>query len=327
MSMIYKTVEAMPDLQFSAVGMGTWAAGGSDVWNHSNDQDNIATIQRAIELGVTYFDTAPVYGMGHSETILGQAVAGQRDKIIIGSKCGLVWDEQKRVSNNLTADSILEEVDRSLKRLGTDYIDLYQLHWPDSNTPLEETAKGLQAALDSGKIRYVGLSNYSLEDALKLQSMVPIASFQGLYNMLERNAESYHGIPLGYRVEREVFPACDQYGWAFFPYSPLFQGLLTGTFNKEGNFDNNDVRASNPKLNGEAFEVYFQKACALKAIAEEQNCSLAQLALAWLVSRKQVTSIISGALNTQEIESNAAACNVQLSNEAQKKIEDIIREE
>lgn len=326
MSIIYKTVEAMPDLQFSAVGMGTWAAGGSDVWNHSNDRDNIATIQEAIGLGVTYFDTAPVYGMGHSETILGRAIAGQRDKIIIGSKCGLVWDSQKRVSNNLTADSILEEVDRSLKRLATDYIDLYQLHWPDPDTPLEETAKGLKTALDSGKIRYVGLSNYSVTDALKLQSMVPVASFQGLYNMLERNADSYHGIPLSYRVEKEIFPVCDQYGWAFFPYSPLFQGLLTGTFNASENFDSNDVRASNPKLNGEAFDVYFQKACALKTIAGEQNCTLAQLALAWLIRQKQVTSIISGALNTQEIKNNVSACEVRLGDEVMNRIGEIIEE-
>ena len=324
--MIYKTVEAMPDLKFSAVGMGTWAVGGSDVWNNSNDRDNIATIQRAIELGVTYFDTAPVYGMGHSEAVLGKAIAGQRDKLIIGSKCGLVWDEQKRVSNNLTAASLQEEVEISLKRLGTDYIDLYQLHWPDPNTPLEETAKGLQALLDAGKIRHVGLSNYSVADAKKLHSMVPLASFQGLYNMLERNAESYHGIDLAYRVEREVFPLCDQYGWAFLPYSPLFQGLLTGSFKAEGNFDKNDVRASNPKLNGELFKVYYQKACELEEIARQLNCSLAQLALAWLIRKQQVTSVISGALNTDEIENNVAACEVNLTDDIHQVIAKIIAE-
>ena len=324
--MIYKTVEAMPELKFSAVGMGTWAVGGSDVWNLANDQDNIATIQRAIELGVTYFDTAPVYGMGHSETILGKAIAGQRDKLIIGSKCGLVWDEQKRVSNNLTAESLQEEVEISLKRLGTDYIDLYQLHWPDPNTPLEETAKGLQLLLDAGKIRHVGLSNYSVEEAKKLHSMVPVASFQGLYNMLERNAESYHGIDLSYRVEREIFPLCDQLGWAFFPYSPLFQGLLTGSFKAEGNFDKNDVRTSNPKLNGEQFKVYYQKACELEEIAKQLDCTLAQLAQAWLISRKQVTSIISGALNIAEIENNVAACDVNLNNDVHQAISKIIAE-
>ena len=305
--MIYKTVEAMPGLQFSAIGMGTWAAGGADVWNHSNDQDNIDTIRRAIDLGITYFDTAPVYGLGHSETILGKAIQGQRDKLIIGSKCGLVWNEEKQVRNDLTAKSLGIEVEQSLQRLGTDYIDLYQLHWPDPNTPLEETAKGLQALLDSGKIRYIGLSNYSTKDALALQKMVPIASFQGLYNMLERNAESYHSIGLSYQVEKEIFPLCDQHGWAFFPYSPLFQGLLTGTFKAEGNFDKNDVRSCNPKLNGEAFVGYYQKACELKKIADSLGCSLAQLALAWLIGRKQVTSVISGALNITEIESNAAA--------------------
>ena len=324
--MIYKTVESMPELKFSAIGMGTWAVGGDSVWNKSNDKDNIETIKTAIDSGISYFDTAPVYGLGHSETILGQAVAGQRDKIIIGSKCGLVWDDQKRVSNNLTAESLLKEADISLQRLNTDYIDLYQLHWPDANTPLEDTAKGLQALLDSGKIRHIGLSNYGVKDALKLQEMVPIASFQGLYNMLERNAESYHGIPLDYRVECEIFPLCDQYGWAFFPYSPLFQGLLTGNFEAKGNFDENDVRASNPKLKGELFDIYYRKACQLKEIAGGQNCSLAQLALAWLINKKQVTSVISGALTPEEITANVASCELTLTEDLLSQIEVILSE-
>ncbi len=264
--------------------------------------------------------------MGHSETILGKAIAGQRDKIIIGTKCGLVWDEQNRVSNNLTAKSLEEEVDMSLRRLDIDFIDLYQLHWPDQNTPLEETAKGLQKLLDSGKIRHIGLSNYSLEDALALHDMVPVSSFQGLYNMLERNPESYHGIPLDYRVEKEIFPLCDQHGLAFFPYSPLMQGLLTGTFKAEGNFNENDVRASNPKLNGELFKTYYQKACDLENIAKAQNCSLAQLALSWLIKQKQVTSIISGALNPTEIQANVAACDVVLNEAVMNDIAGIIAE-
>ena len=324
--MIYKIVESMPELEFSAIGMGTWAVGGGSVWNNANDQDNMATIKAAIDLGVTYFDTAPVYGLGHSETVLGQAIVGQRDNIIIGSKCGLVWDKQNRVSNNLTAESLAQEVDSSLKRLNTDYIDLYQLHWPDPNTPLEETAKGLQKLLESGKIRHIGVSNYSVKDALKLHEMVPVASFQGLYNLLERNAESYHGIPLDYRVEREVFPLCEQYGWAFFPYSPLMQGLLTGTFKAEGNFDEKDVRASNPKLNGELFKEYYQKACQLGEIANGLNCSLAQLSLAWLIKQNPVTSIISGALTPVEMNTNAAACDLVLNEETVRRIELIVSE-
>ena len=322
--MIYKTVESMPGLQFSAIGMGTWAAGGESVWNNSNDADNIATIHKAIDLGITCFDTAPVYGLGHSEVVVGKAIAGKRDKIVLASKCGLVWDDQNQVSNNLTASSICQEVDQSLARLGTDYIDLYQLHWPDPNTPLEETAEGLRKVLDSGKIRYVGVSNFSRDDALKLHSMVSLSSYQGLYNMLERNAESYHGIDLSYRVEREIFPVCEQHGWAFLPYSPLFQGLLSGTFKAEGNFDQKDARASNPKLNGEQFQMYYQKSLELAKIAESLECSLAELALSWLIHQPQVTSVIGGAIRPEEIVANARASELALDEATMKRIAAII---
>ncbi|UCD30643.1 MAG: aldo/keto reductase [Planctomycetota bacterium] len=162
------------------------------------------------------------------------------------------------MTNDLTAKNIFQEIDQSLRRLDIDHIDIYQLHWPDPNTPIEETIDALEQIKASGKIRYIGVSNFSLELLKQAMALTTVVSFQGLYNMLEHNPTSYHNIPLEYRTQKEILPFCREYGLAFFPYSPLFQGLLTGTFRAKGNFDENDVRANNPKLSGRSFEIYFE---------------------------------------------------------------------
>lgn len=319
-----KTVTAM-DLEFSAVGFGAWAASGSDVWNGTDDEESIKAIQAAVDLGVTFFDVAPVYGLGHAEEILGKALGNNRNKVIVASKCGLVWDDNLNVTNNLTPESLDQEIDDSLRRLNTDYIDIYQIHWPDPNTPIEETIVKLLDIQKSGKIRYIGVSNFSIDLTKAAAEHGNIASHQGLYNLLERNPIQYHNIPLEYRSENEVLPYCSENGMAFFPYSPIFQGLLTDQFQHENQFDENDVRAANPKLNGELFEQYYQIRADLLQFAQEIEKPLVQIAINWLINQEAVTSVICGAQTVAHIEENVSSVSWELTPEMMTRIEDILQ--
>ncbi|MEM7113250.1 MAG: aldo/keto reductase [Chloroflexota bacterium] len=315
---------ALIEEEISAVGFGCWATGGADVWNNTTDQGSIAAIQRAVDLGVNFFDVAPVYGLGHAETVLGQALRGRRQKVLIATKCGLVWDEQKRVRNDLTAVSLHQEIDTSLQRLQTDYIDLYQIHWPDPNTPIAETMAALEAIKQSGKIRHIGVSNFSLALTQEAMQHGTVVSHQGLYNMLERNPDSYHNIPLAYRVEDEILPFCQQQGMAFLPYSPIFQGLLTDGFQASGNFDSNDVRSANPKLNGERFHTYFGMREALRGFAERIKRPLSQIAINWLIEQEAVTSVICGAQTVAHVAENTGSQSWQLTDDMMAEVEAIL---
>ncbi len=295
------------DMNASAVGFGCWAIGGT--WNNVTDDESIRAIKTAIETGINFFDVAPVYGKGHAEIVLGQALKDEkRESIIIATKCGLPWsqDERKKTRKDLTKESIFKEIDDSLTRLQTDYIDLYQVHWPDPNTPISETAEALAELKKQGKIRHVGVSNYSLDMTHEMMAGVEVATFQGLYNLLEQNPEHYHNIPLQYRAREEALPFCKEHDMKYLPYSPLMQGLLTGTLKRNGNWDENDDRRNNPKLNGDAFEPYFNCVEELKVLAKEANIPLAHLAIHWLVAQEEVGPVIAGAYTQEQVRDNAA---------------------
>jgi aryl-alcohol dehydrogenase-like predicted oxidoreductase len=319
-----KTAAAV-DLSFSAVGFGCWAAGGSIVWNHSDDQETIRTIQRAVDLGINFFDVAPVYGFGHAEEMLGRALGSRRSEVIIGSKCGLRWDDQGRIVNDLRPERIAQEIEDSLRRLNTDYIDIYQIHWPDPQTPLDATMPALTGLQDEGKIRYIGVSNFSAARTDEARRYGAVVSQQGLYNLLERNPSQYHGIPLEYRTEAEILPHCRQHGMAFFPYSPLFQGLLTDHFKMEGQFDEHDVRSANPKLNGERFQTYFAIRQQLVALTQDIGRPLSQVAINWLIAQPEVTSVICGAQTVAQIEENAGSASWTLTPDVMDAIERILQ--
>jgi aryl-alcohol dehydrogenase-like predicted oxidoreductase len=298
--------------------------GGGSRWVGSSDGRSIATVRRAIEEGVNFIDTAPVYGFGESERLLGEALQGRRDKVFLASKCGLVWDDTRTISRSLSASTVRSDVEASLRRLRTDHLDLLQLHWPDHDTPLEETARALEDILRAGKARRIGVTNFSVADAEALSRMVPIVSCQALYNLLERNPATYHAISLEYRTEKEVLPYCRDKGFAFFPYSPLFQGLLTGSFTPQTRFTAEDVRSENPKLSGPAFERYLAAADALKLVAKGEGLSLTELSLGWLCNRPEVTSVICGAQDPEQIAANASASEVVLSEPVLNRIEPIV---
>lgn len=321
--MIYKKVSKIKE-EISAIGIGCWNMGGD--WDSSEEKKSIGIIHGAIDMGINFFDVAPVYGWGVSETILGKALkeGNRRDRVLIASKGGLLWDDSHRTANNLSKASLLKEIDASLKRLQTDHIDIYQMHWPDPNTPLEETAEALNIIRQSGKIRYVGLSNFSQKDVETMMTMVGVECQQSLYNMLERNTDSYHGIALDYRTEDEVLPFVREHGQAFLPYSPLFQGLLAGKFLNGIDFSSRDIRNENPKLVGEQFQVYLDIARKLKAFADELGQPMNELALNWLRQKEEVTSIIGGASSVEQLEKNIHCTTWDIGEEEMKAIGEII---
>jgi aryl-alcohol dehydrogenase-like predicted oxidoreductase len=322
--MQYKTVPALPNARLSAIGFGCWSLGAQSGWTDSSDDESVATVHRAIDCGVTLFDTAPVYGFHGSETVLGRALRGRRDRIFLASKCGLLWDADHVTRRDLSHAAVIADVEGSLRRLGTDHLDLLQLHWPDHATPLEETARALRQLLEQGKIGAVGVTNYSVADTVALAALVPVRSYQGLFNLLERNTDSYHGIPLEYRAEREVLPFCLERGMAFLPYSPLFQGLLTGRFGADTRFGSGDVRSANPKLAGDGYGRYVAAVEGLKPVAAAAGISLTHLSLAWLCQNRAVTSVLCGAHRPDQIADNAAAADVVLSEETLGGIKEVL---
>lgn len=322
--MRYKQVGRIAE-KLSVIGLGCWGFSGGDYWDNSNDDISISVINTALDLGVNLLDVAPVYGKGHAEEVLGKAIRGRdRQSFLIASKCGLLWDKSGREYNCLTRESILKEIDDSLRRLGVDMIDIYQLHWPDPSTPLEETLEAISEIKKAGKIRYFGVTNFSTEQVSIMDPIVQVDTQQGLYNMLEPNPRIYHALTLVYRTERETLPQCLEMGQAFFPYSPLLQGLLSGHFSSDGNFSQNDVRRFNPKLNGSRYRIYFDAAQKLDAIAKKYGHPLNELAVNWLIENPAVTTVIGSALVPAQIGENMKALDWSISPEMRKEIEPVI---
>lgn len=321
--MLYKKVEKIEE-EISVIGIGCWNFGGD--WDGTEDGNSEKIICAAVDMGINFFDVAPVYGWGHSERVLGKALkdSGLRDKVLIASKGGLLWDEKHETRNNLSKESLLKEIDDTLTRLQTDHVDIYQMHWPDPAVPLEETAEALEIMKKAGKIRYVGLSNFAQADVEKMMAYTDVHCQQSLYNMLERNTDSYHEIPLDYKTEKEVLPFVEAHGQAFLPYSPLFQGLLAGKFHSGANFSKDDIRNANPKLVGPAFKRYFEGAEQIKAIAREYGKPMNEVALNWLRQKPAVTSIIGGAASVEQLEQNIHCTTWDIGQEMMEKIDQVL---
>lgn len=321
--MIYKQTARIKE-KISAIGIGCWNFGGD--WDTSDDQNAERIIVEAIERGINLFDVAPVYGWNHAERVLGKALKenGLRHQVLIASKCGLTWGADHVTENNLSRENLLSEIDGSLMRLQTDYIDIWQLHWPDPRTPIEETCEVLSEIKKTGKIRYIGLSNFAQKDMEVFHRTVGVDAQQGLYNMLERNTDSYHNIPLAYKTEDEMLPNVKKYGQAFFPYSPMFQGLLAGKFKAGNHLSENDIRNENPKLTGELFEKYAKGYQALQDFADEMGRPIHEIAVNWLRQKEEVTSIIGGVSSVSQLNKNIAALDWEIDSDSMNKINEII---
>ncbi len=299
--------------ELTLVGLGAWAMGGSWEfgWGPVDDKESVKTVHRALDLGINWIDTAAVYGLGHSEEIVGQALRGIREDVFIATKCGMVWDDKGTVTKNLQPESIRSEVEKSLRRLGTDHIDLYQFHWPDPGTPVEESWKTMSDLQREGKVRHIGVCNFSVPDMDRCRNIAPVQSLQPPYSMLRRD------------VEEELLPYCRRHGIGVVAYSPMASGLLTEHFDFE-KLAPDDWRRKSPRFNEENRAKASRLLSQLKPIAERQNKSLSEIAVAWVLQRQEVTSAIVGARKQWQIEETAGAYNVRLSSADLKLIESFL---
>ncbi|MBD3288234.1 aldo/keto reductase, partial [candidate division KSB1 bacterium] len=288
--------------EITVIGLGTWAIGGpwQFGWGEQDDRDSILTIQKSLDLGINWVDTAPVYGFGHSEEIVCEALKGKRDKIILATKCGMVWNDRGRVNINLKPSSIRREIEDSLRRLDTDYVDLYQFHWPDPKTDVEESWQEMIKLKEEGKVRYVGVSNFDVPLLEKCMEIHHVDSLQPPYSMLERD------------VEKDILSYCEKNGIGVIAYSPMQAGLLTGKFDKSrlapDDWRHKDQHFKEPNLSR---NLEFVES--LKPVAERHGKSIANLAVAWVLAHPAITSAIVGARNTDQAEENVLAAEIKLS--------------
>ncbi len=319
----YRRTAKTGDLEISAMGIGTWAFDPKG-WTGSSDEESVRVVREALDMGINLIDTAPVYGLGHSERIVGKAIEGyDRERIFIATKCGLIWDEDGRVENNLSRESLLREIDEILERLGTEYVDLLQVHWPNPAYDISETFETLGEIKDSGKAKYIGVSNYSLGDFKRAEEVCEITSFQGLYNMLEPNAGSYHNIGLGYRSEKEILPYTRERGMIFLPYSPLMQGILAGVGAENiDRLTEGDVRRSNSALREEK---YYRAVEEIEKAAMEEGFTLLEVAINYLLDRG-ATSVISSMQSVEEVRANIVAANREIPPHLYERVEEIRKE-
>lgn len=305
------------ELEISRVVFGAWAIGGW-FWGGSDDDEAVAAIHAALDAGVTAVDTAPMYGCGHSERVVGRALAGRRDEVVLMTKVGLRWDDTRgahffdttgpegdpiRVFRNLRPDSVKLEVDRSLARLGVDHIDLVQCHWPDPSTPVEETMGALSELVDAGKVRAVGVSNFDvplLERSKAALAPSPLASNQPPYSLLTRG------------IEEAVLPWSRRAGIGTIVYSPMERGLLTGKMTPERTFAEGDGRAQHPWFSVEN----RRRVCAALETAAElaraRSCTLPQLVVAWTLHQRGVSAALVGARTPAQARETAGAMHVEL---------------
>lgn len=288
------------DINVSVVALGCWAIGGEvGVWGPVDDNESIAAIQQGLDLGLNFIDTAPAYGYGHSEEIIGKAITGQRDRVVIATKCGLVWREHGgRIDRCLTARSVMAECAASLHRLRIETIDLYQIHWPDPDTPIRETMEALARLREQGKIRAVGVSNFARAQLSEARQYGAIDCLQPELSMFERAAAE------------DLLPYCREYGIAVVVYAPLARGLLTGKFHTASRFA--DLRAKDPRFTGSAFTQHLATIDRLKTIAEHLDCTVAQLALRWTIQQEGVTAAIAGFKRPSQVVENARAGELRI---------------
>ena len=300
------------DIEASVVGLGTWAIGGWR-WGGTDEKLSIKAINAALDNGVSLIDTAPAYGLGRSEEIVGKAIEGRRDDVVLATKCGLAWHTQqgnhffdndgKPVHRHLGADSIRYELEQSLKRLRTDYIDLYITHWQDPTTPVAETMGTLLELKAEGKIRAIGISNATPDDLAAYVAAGPVDAIQEKYSMLDRD------------IETTLLPMCAEHGVSTLSYSSLALGLLSGKIGPDRTFNGDDLRIGNPRFsmaNREKIASLFDE---IRPIADDLEATLAQLVIAWTVSQPGITYSLCGARNPSQASENAAAGRLSLSEE------------
>lgn len=302
-------------IRVSRLGLGTWAMGGW-MWGGSDDDAAIATIHSALELGITLIDTAPAYGQGHAEEVVGRALKGRRHEAVIATKVGLAWDEHGNVHRDASPERIRKEIDDSLRRLQTDYIDVYQVHWPDPSTPVDETAAVLRALFDLGKIRAIGVSNFSPAQMDEFMKFAPLHTVQPPYNLFERQAE------------RDVLPYAVAQALTSLTYGALCRGLLSGTMREDSAFKGDDLRHVDPKFQPPRYAQYLRAVARLDELAQRRwGKHVIHLALRWVLDRPGVGAALWGARHPDQLDPLPGALDFALDDAANAEIDRIVAEE
>ena len=303
-------------LELTVIGLGTWAIGGpwEFGWGPQDDDESASTILAGIEGGINWIDTAPIYGFGHSEEVVGRAIKELGERPIIATKCGLVWDQQHRKTNCLERDSIMRECEASLKRLGVERIDLYQMHWPEPDEQVEEAWEAMSRLAKQGKVRYVGVSNFNVPQLARAGRIWPVASLQPPYSMIRRD------------VENELLGYCADNDIGIVAYSPMQKGMLTGKFSAERVADlaPDDHRCRDRNFLEPKLSVNLNLVQGLRPIAQRNQLTLAQLAIAWVLRRPEVTAAIVGARRPAQIAETIKAAEAVLQDEDLAKIEGLL---
>jgi len=296
------------DLQLAPIGLGTWAIGGGDwasSWGPQDDADSTAAIHRAVDLGVNWIDTAAIYGLGHSEEVVGRAVKSLSRKPYIFTKCSLRWNADRSIYNSLKAASLAEEVEASLKRLQVDTIDLYQIHWPNPDSEIEEGWEALSRMREQGKIRWIGVSNFSVDQMKRAMKIAPITSLQPPYSMLRR------------AIEAEILPFTLANGIGVINYSPMLSGMLTGkmTAERAAHLAPDDWRRRNKEFNEPRLSQNLRLVDLLREIGSAHSVSPGVVAVAWVLHNPAVTAPIVGGRSASQVEETAAALTFRLAEE------------
>ncbi len=301
------------DFEISRITLGTWAIGGW-MWGGNDEKESVDTVVKAIDEGVTTIDTAAIYGHGKSEELVGKGIKkyGNRHEVILATKCGLEWDDKGKIRRNSSRERLKKEIEDSLRRLDTDYIDIYQIHWPDHNTSFSETAETLLELQKAGKIRAIGVSNFSPDQMEEFREHAPIHFCQPPYNIFERE------------IENDVKPYCKENNIALLTYGALCRGLLTGKMTENTTFEGDDLRQMDPKFKGVRYQEYLEAVRQLQNFANESyHKGIIPFAVRWILD-KGIESAIWGARRPDQIEGVNEAMDWHLSDEALEKIEQIL---
>lgn len=294
------------DLNITPLGFGSWAVGGGGWqfgWGAQDDRDSIAAINRALDLGINWIDTAAVYGLGHSEEVVGKALEGREDKPYIFTKCSMVWNEKGEISHSLKPGSIRREVENSLRRLKVDVIDLYQIHWPDPETDIEVGWSTLANLKREGKVRYIGVSNFNVEQMKRAMAIAPIDSLQPPYSLIRPE------------VEEEILPFCGLNDIGVIVYSPMMSGLLSGKMTREriNSFPADDWRKNNVEFQEPRLYRNLWLAELLKSMGRRHGLSAGEMAIAWTLRNPTVTGAIVGGRSPEQVDGIIGAAHLRLS--------------
>lgn len=304
-------------MNITPIGFGSWAIGGagwSHGWGPQDDNRAVEAVERAVELGINWIDTAAVYGLGHSEELIGKVLAGLKNKPLVFTKCSLVWNDNRRIGNSLKADSIRRECEASLKRLNVDAIDLYQIHWPHPEHDIEEGWRTMAELKEEGLVRHIGVSNFNVEQMQRAHAIAPVESLQPPYSMLRR------------AIETDILPFCLEQNIGVIVYSPMLSGMLSGTMTRERalNLPPDDWRRNNKEFQEPRLSYNLELVELLKKTGKKHGLSAGEVAVAWTLRHLAVTAAIVGGRSAEQVEGTIGAAEMTFAQEEAREIETFI---